>query len=84
MRNTMIAYWEKKERIVEGTSDDIDWNAHNKAMKKFGPRRIWVSKHFSGWAGSGKMMQRWKYRDNAKCPRCDETEERIMSYSANQ
>ena len=29
------------------------------------------SKHCSGWAGSGIMMTKWKWRDNPKCPRCN-------------
>ena len=75
MRNDMIQYWEKKERIEEGSGEEVDWVSHSRAMKNFGPRRIWVSKHCSGWAGSGKMMLRWKFRDNAKCPRCEEAED---------
>ena len=35
-------------------------------------RQQWVTKHVSGFCGTGKMMKRWKQRETAKCPRCDE------------
>ena len=67
----MIQYWEKKERIETGVGEDVDWESHSKAIKNFIPWRMWLTKHCSGWVGSGKMMLKWNYRDNAKCPRCD-------------
>ena len=35
-------------------------------------RQHWVTKHVSGFCGTGKMMARWKKRETAKCPRCTE------------
>ena len=34
-------------------------------------RQHWLSKHTSGFCGTGKMMVRRKERTSAKCPRCD-------------
>ncbi len=69
-----IQYWIDNGRIIEGSEDIIDWESHAKAMKAFGPRKHWVTKHFSGWAGSGVNMHKWGYRTSAKCPRCEEEE----------
>lgn len=38
-------------------------------------RQQWVTKHVSGFCGTGKMMHRWKKRESAKCPRCDQDED---------
>ena len=74
LKKHMIDYWEHKERVEKGQGDYVDWEAHSKAMKTFGGRKLWITKHCSGWAGSGVMMAKWKMRDNAKCPRCDTDE----------
>ena len=74
LKNYMIGYWEGKERIEPGQGKDVDWKSHNKAMKSFGGRKVWITKHCSGWAGSGIMMTKWGKRDSAKCPRCDTDE----------
>ena len=38
-------------------------------------RQHWVTKHTSGFCGTGKMMKLWKQRETAKCPRCSEENE---------
>ena len=43
-------------------------------MKAFKSRQLWVAKHFSGWAGSGTMMHKWKQRDTPICHKCEENE----------
>ena len=67
----MVEYWESKERVDQGKGQYVDWDSHGKAMKSFGRRKVWIAKHCSGWAGSGIMMTKWKWRDNPKCPRCN-------------
>ena len=61
-KNAIIKYWKKNGRVGEVEPDEIDWDSHKKAMTSFGPRKHWVTKHFSGWAGSGVNMQKWGYR----------------------
>ena len=73
-RDKKIEYWKSKGRIIEVPEIDIDWQSHKKAMSVFGPRKHWVTKHFSGWAGSGVNMLKWGFRANNKCPRCEEPE----------
>jgi hypothetical protein len=73
-KEAIIEYWISKGRFTEEVAETIDWESHHKAMKAFGPRRHWVTKHFSGWAGSGENMQKWGYRSSAECPRCPERE----------
>lgn len=65
------AYWAHRERFGETKADAIDWTATADVMNALPrPRRIWVAKHVSGFCGTGKMMQRWKKRPSAACPRC--------------
>ena len=72
----ILKYWEDKGRFEERDEAAIDWNCVEKAMKEVNrTRRVWVTKHVSGFCASGKMMLRWKKRESAKCPRCDETED---------
>ena len=47
------------------------------AMNAFKGRQQWVTKHFSGWAGSGAMMNKRKTWDTLSCHRCGETEATI-------
>ena len=71
-----LRYWDKKRRFGQGTTVKIDWEATGKAMHSISrTRQQWVTKHVSGFCGTGKMMMRWKKRDTAKCPRCDEENE---------
>ena len=72
-----INYWISQGQIAPGTEESIDWESHGKAMKAFGARKHWVTKHFSGWAGSGVNMHRWGYRSTPECPRCKEPESTI-------
>ena len=88
-RTEILEYWVQKGRFTEEGADLIDWDSHAKAMKAFGPRKHWVTKHFSGWAGSGENMQLWGFRESAECPRCEEPEStlhvlRCKSESANE
>ena len=67
-----MAYWAKRGRFRQGKSEDIDWQSAGSATgKATRTRRQWVTKHVSGFCGSGVMMHRWKQRESAKCPRCD-------------
>ena len=66
-------YWESKGRFGDSSSEQVHWDAVATAMAAEGrSRRQWVVKHSSGFCGTGKMMQRWKLQESAKCPRCEE------------
>ena len=66
-----IAYWHRKDRILEGTEEQVQWDLLGSATRGLQPgRQLWVAKHFSGWEGTGEMMQRWGKRDTSNCPRC--------------
>ena len=72
----ILAYWDSKKRFGDGTTTSVDWKATEKAMKGVSlSRQHWVTKHTSGHFSSGKMMKRWKKRDTAQCPRCDQDED---------
>ena len=73
-KDNIIHYWARTGRISEGTEGLIDWEGHRRAMRAFRGRQQWVTKHFSGWAGSGTMMNKWKQRDTLSCHRCGEEE----------
>jgi Reverse transcriptase (RNA-dependent DNA polymerase) len=68
--------WNKKKRFLEGTSEDIDWEAQGKAIASVQhSRQVWIVKHAVGMCGVGKWMKRWKQRESAECPRCQHPEE---------
>ena len=71
-----LSYWNERGRFGEGSMEKIDWIGTGQAMKAVAQsRQRWVTKHVSGFCATGKMMKRWKKRDNARCPRCDKEEE---------
>jgi hypothetical protein len=37
--------------------------------------RPWVSKHVSGFFGTGTMMKNWDFWDHSRCPCCDHVRE---------
>lgn len=80
LKQNMIDYWEQKEHIDPGKGAEVDWRSHTKAMKAFGGRKLWITRHCSGWTGSGIMMTKWGKQDSAKCPRCntDESTQRVI------
>ena len=66
-----IPKWEQRFHWAEGNGNRINWNVLGLASKGVPlARRTWVIKTVSGFFSSGKMMQRWKFRQDAKCPRC--------------
>jgi hypothetical protein len=58
-----IAHWTKRGPFGKADSNAVDWEATVWAMKAAKiPRRHWVSKHTSGFCGTGRQMKRWKQR----------------------
>jgi hypothetical protein len=65
--------WIEKGRIPEAELAHIDYTTTEQALQSVEPSiRRWVTKHTSGFCGVNMWMKRWKWRDSAKCPRCDE------------
>ena len=64
----------------------VDWTAIERAAKYVGEgKKIWVVKHLSGNSGTSETLVKWKYRESAKCPRCDaavETHDHVLLCNA--
>jgi len=77
-----LQYWVEKGRFGSPDIPNIDWGVHEQAMKSARrARRVWVTKQASGYCGTGRMMARWKLRDESTCPRCgviDEDMEHVL------
>ena len=66
-----VPKWERHFHWEEGEGRRIHWQILGLAVKRVKlSRQIWITKTTSGFYGSGIMMQRWKFRTNAACPRC--------------
>jgi hypothetical protein len=65
------AYWTKKHRLTESSSDEVDWTALGRAMHSLEPRlQRWTAKHTVGMCGVGKFRVLWKFDTDGSCPRC--------------
>ena len=66
-----IPFWENHFGWAKGSGQKINWKSigySSQALKS--ARRLWISKHCSGFFASGKMMTRWKFQQDPGCPRC--------------
>ena len=86
-----LQYWVEKRRFRTLDTSDIDWDANEQAMKsERRARRVWVTKQASGFCGTGRMMVKWKFREESNCPRCGMIDEdmdhvlRCQSTEANE
>ena len=57
----------QKHQLADG--DQLNTEALRKLPRS---RRRWLTKQVVGVCGVGKWLVRWKRRDTAECPRCDE------------
>jgi Reverse transcriptase (RNA-dependent DNA polymerase) len=65
--------WLEKGRVPADELAHIDYTTTEQAMQAVEPTvRRWVTKHTSGFCGVNMWMHRWKWRDSAQCPRCNE------------
>jgi hypothetical protein len=65
--------WIEKGRVPADELNHIDYTTTEQAMRSVEPTvRRWITKHTSGFCGANKWMHRWKWRDSAKCPQCEE------------
>jgi hypothetical protein len=57
----------------------IHWEALGKAMASSTLyKRQFIAKHATGHCGVGKMMKRWGFRQNDRCPRCNRSNETAL------
>jgi hypothetical protein len=55
---------------------DVDWDALESATAHFPPLyKLWMSKHVSGFFGTGKMMKHWGFWEDQRCPCCHHVKE---------
>ena len=67
-------HWHKR-RFPSSSNPSVDWDALGAAVRELEPpRRRWLSKHVSGFVGSGQMMHRMGLRESSDCPSCGRTE----------
>jgi hypothetical protein len=65
-----------KNRITQLAFSDIDWDSMELATDLFPPLyRLWVSKHVSGFFGTGSMMKNWQFWEHSECPCCQHPRE---------
>ena len=64
-------WWVRHGNTSDATMEDIHWDATAALMTKLPPgRRRWITKMASGECGVGATLQKWKFQDDAICPRC--------------
>lgn len=70
---TSVPYWENHFEWPAGMGSTINWNSIGIAQGSLPlSRKIWLAKTVSGFFSHGKMMKRWKFKNNSTCPRCQE------------
>ena len=65
------AYWISRKRFKSELYPKYDWEALEDAIRPLSiSRRLWLTKHLSGWCSVGRMAKRWNLRASDECPRC--------------
>ena len=71
-----MQYWKEKGHITETNEDYIDFTTMAQASNNMDiPKRKFVAKWTSECIGTGKNMERWKFRYDGSCPFCLKTKE---------
>ena len=64
-------YWLSRKRFKAELYPSYDWEALDDAIRPLSiSRRLWLTKHLSGWCSVGRMAKRWRLRATEECPRC--------------
>ena len=64
-------YWISRQRFKSDIYSLYDWEALDDAIRPLSlSRRLWLTKHLSGWCSVGRMAKRWRLRATDECPRC--------------
>jgi hypothetical protein len=65
------SYWINKPEVTYEVFSSVKWEAIQQAMQEVPCTKcLFFSKHVAGMYGIGKVMQRWKLKDDSSCPRC--------------
>ena len=68
--DTSRDYWIKKNN-AGNTFRHIDWELRQKSLGNISTsQQRWLCKFSTGFCGVGKMLQRYKWQNHTKCPRC--------------
>jgi len=69
-------YWQEKGKLTTANAQHVNWEgvAHAAANERR-TRTIGIVKLFSGNIATNETLQKWKWRTDAKCPRCGEETE---------
>jgi len=71
-------WWIQKGRLTDQTVKCVDWNTVDGTMQESSfHRRKFISKWATAQLPLGKLQQRKRMQDNAKCPRCMAREETV-------
>jgi hypothetical protein len=80
----ILDHWSKRQKIPQELIYSINWQACEEAIKRLGLNKsFWVPKWLAGYAPVGKVLQRYKFQDHAKCPRCSEFEDTLHVIKCN-
>ena len=73
-----IEYWSTRGRFNKNQSHHVNWNALKKATRIIPARRqLFLTKLYSGFHCTAKVMHRRKEWDDATCPLCKQMEDHI-------
>ena len=71
----IMEYWNKQERFPASQNMNIDWDVIKLARNALPfDRKIWMTKHVSGFCGTGEKMKLWQFRKDDVCPLCTNKE----------
>ena len=67
----MREYLDERNLLPATAFPLVDWNAIRKAAQQSAPLfRLWASKNASGQCAVGKMMKKWNFWEEERCPLC--------------
>ena len=73
--NQARSYWIKKKNL-ENKSTMVDWKLRQKSLSALeSHEQRWLCKFTSGFCGTGKMLNLYKFQNHDHCPRCNAPKE---------
>lgn len=74
----ILKYWNKQGRFPAEQNVKIDWNVIKHARESLPFYcKIGMTKHVSGFCGTGINMKLWKYKDTYVCSLCNEIKDNL-------
>lgn len=69
-------WWIRHGHLSRAAATTVDWVATGATMRTLPHNhRLWVTKTASHNCGVGTTLVKWKYQEDAKCPRCGHAQE---------